>query len=148
MLISFGITIYHPTNEESYKIQKYFESRALIVQGGCAEDNKFHGDLYRFVFKTCKWEKIVTFAFDYYNISQKPDEDEEVKTLSPENQVAEPQLKEAELRCCHHTAVYYRNEERDYLFIIGGVKIVICVFMTPSRIRVTNLMFQGLLLCN
>lgn len=112
-----------PSNErESYKIQKYFESRALIVQGGCAEDNKFHGDLYRFVFKTCKWEKIVTFAFDYYNISQKPDEDEEVKTLSPENQVAEPQLKEAELRCCHHTAVYYRNEERDYLFIIGGVK--------------------------
>lgn len=108
--------------EEPSEVQSYFNKRSLIIQGGCAEGNQFFADFYRFVFDTCKWEKLTTYAYDYFNIPLEPGADDDGSLYTKENMVPHPELKEAELRCCHHTCVYYQNEERDYLFFLGGVK--------------------------
>lgn len=108
--------------EEPSEVQAYFNKRSFIVQGGCAEGNQFFADFYRFVFDTCRWEKFTTYAYDYFNIPLEPGADDDGSLYTKENMVASPELKEAELRCCHHTCVYYQNEERDYLFFLGGVK--------------------------
>lgn len=108
--------------EEPSEVQSYFDKRSFIIQGGCAEGNQFFADFYRFIFETCKWEKFTTYAYDYFNIPLEPGADDDGSLYTKENMVPNPELKEAELRCCHHTCVYYQNEERDYLFFLGGVK--------------------------
>ncbi|KAK6896771.1 Guanine nucleotide-binding protein subunit beta 1 [Candida tropicalis] len=118
----------HPHNGNTSKLhecktmQDFFDSKSLIVQGGCAENNQFFGDFYKFVFKTCSWEKIQSYAYDYYNIPLGAGDDEISDKLTRGSEVEHAELKEAEYRCCHHTALYYKNEERDYIFLIGGVK--------------------------
>ncbi|KAL6451559.1 TIM10 Mitochondrial import inner membrane translocase subunit TIM10 [Candida maltosa Xu316] len=110
------------SSQDSSQIEKFFDDRAFIIQGGCTENNQIYGDFYRFAFKTCKWEKVITYAYDHYNIPINTDDDEVANMLTKGNEIKNPELKEAEFRCCHHTALHYRNEERDYVFIIGGVK--------------------------
>lgn len=117
----------HSRNEsskihDSITVQDFFDAKSLIVQGGCAENNQYFGDFYKFVFKTCSWEKIQTYAYDYYNIPLGGGDDEISDKLTRGSEVEHPELKEAEYRCCHHTALYYKNEERDYIFLLGGVK--------------------------
>ncbi|KAI5955105.1 hypothetical protein KGF54_001666 [Candida jiufengensis] len=108
--------------EEPLQIQSFFKKRTMMIQGGCNENNEFFSDFYRFIFETCKWEKVTTYTYDYFNKPIKPGEDEDATEFTMDNVVADPELKEAELRCCHHTCLYYQNEERGYLFFVGGVK--------------------------
>ncbi|KAG7666061.1 uncharacterized protein J8A68_000491 [[Candida] subhashii] len=109
-------------NEAEAKPEKFFCDKAFMVQGGCNESMKFFGDFYMFVFESCKWEKVITYAYDYFNIPLAPDEDDDASRYTKENLVENPELKEAELRSCHHSALYYKNEERDYLFFLGGLR--------------------------
>lgn len=65
-----------------------------------------------------------SYAYDYYNIPLGAGDDEISDKLTRGSEVEHAELKEAEYRCCHHTALYYKNEERDYIFLIGGVKTI------------------------
>ncbi|CAI5759329.1 unnamed protein product [Candida verbasci] len=105
---------------ESSRIKAYFDRREFIIQGGCDNNQNFYGDFYRFSFIKCKWEKMTTYAYDYFNITHDGEEDGSLYTK--ENEIENPILKEAELRGCHHTALYYNNGRRSCLFFVGGVR--------------------------
>ncbi|RLV96162.1 hypothetical protein JA1_000300 [Spathaspora sp. JA1] len=107
---------------EISQAEQYLSNKALLVQGGCDESNNFFSDFWLFVFQTGKWERLNTFVYDSFNIPLEGDEDDDLDKYKPEYEVEQPELKEAELRSCHHTVMYYKNEERDYLFFIGGLR--------------------------
>ncbi|EDK46027.1 hypothetical protein LELG_04207 [Lodderomyces elongisporus NRRL YB-4239] len=114
------------------QVRSYFSGRAFVVQGGCTEDNQFFGDFYKFVFDTCKWEKMPTYTFDYFQKPLLPGEDDDATYYTKENTVDKPHLMEAEFRSCHHTCLYYQNEEHDYLFFIGGIVNEYLRFVDPK----------------
>ncbi|EGW35437.1 uncharacterized protein SPAPADRAFT_48431 [Spathaspora passalidarum NRRL Y-27907] len=107
---------------EISQAEQYLSSKALLVQGGCDDSNNFFSDFWLFVFQTGKWERLNTYVYDYFNVPLDPNEDDDLNKYTPQTEVETPELKPAELRGCHHTAMYYKNEERDYLFFIGGLR--------------------------
>lgn len=101
--------------------ESYFKGKALLIQGGCNEEYETFSDFYLYVFETGKWQTMSTYAYNYFDYPLQPHEDEDISKLTQENAKAESELVEAELRSCHHHALYYQNEGRDYLFFLGGL---------------------------
>lgn len=101
------------------KNASFFYDKALLVQGGC-DDTSVFSDFYVFVFNTGRWQTFTTYTRDYFETPLAPDADDDLEYYTRQNLVREPQLVEAELRACHHSTLYYRNEEHDYLFFLGG----------------------------
>ncbi|CAK7894361.1 hypothetical protein CAAN1_02S02322 [[Candida] anglica] len=108
------------TRKNVRTLENYFSGKALLVQGGCNEDYETFSDFYLFIFDTGKWQSMSTYAYDYFDSPLKPWEDENILNLTPEKIEQDADLVEAELRSCHHQTLYFKNEERDYLFFIGG----------------------------
>lgn len=96
--------------------QTYFNGKAFLIQGGINEKHESFSDLYLFVFDTGKWTPVTTYVHQYFDEDKEP---HMAKCRESENPL--PLLVEAELRACHHTALYYKNEDRDYLFFAGGI---------------------------
>mmetsp|Transcript_4489 Transcript_4489/g.4956 ORF Transcript_4489/g.4956 Transcript_4489/m.4956 type:complete len:1048 (-) Transcript_4489:607-3750(-) len=101
-------------------VEDFFNGKALLIQGGCNENFKTFSEFFVFVFETGKWQTLSTYVHDYFNSHKQPYEDDDASIFVKENEVASPKLIEAELRACHHSALYYKNDEKDYLFFIGG----------------------------
>lgn len=99
----------------------YFKGKALLIQGGVNENYETFSDFYLYVFETGKWQTMSTYTYDYFNSPLQPYEDDDISKLTQENAKADTELIEAELRSCHHHALYYQNEGRDYLFFMGGL---------------------------
>lgn len=96
--------------------QDYYSGKAFMVQGGIDEHNHAYSDLHLFVFDSGRWTTLSTYVHEYFSA----DEDSPIpKCKETENPF--PPLIEAELRACHHTALYYKNEDRDYLIFVGGI---------------------------
>lgn len=102
--------------------ESYFKKKSLIVHGGCNEQGAVFSDLYLFEFSTGKWQVLPTYAFDYFKMPKKPYEDDDGSLLLKENEVEEAELIEAELRSCHHSALYYQSDQSDFIFFMGGFK--------------------------
>lgn len=119
-----GHSISNETSKSASKgsTENFFSGKAFVVQGGCNDDFDFFSDFYIFKFDECRWEKLSTYLYDYFNVPLEAGGDDDGASYSKENELDEPALIEAELRACHHTALYYRNEERDYLFFMGGFR--------------------------
>lgn len=96
--------------------------KVFFIQGGIDENYKSFSDFYSYVFDTGKWESMSTYAYDYFDIPNQPYEDEEASKLTKETEVKDPQLKDAELRACHHTVLYQESGEYDYLIFLGGFR--------------------------
>ncbi|ODV80608.1 uncharacterized protein CANTADRAFT_33138, partial [Suhomyces tanzawaensis NRRL Y-17324] len=101
---------------------QYFKGKALLVQGGCNEEGESFSGFHLFLFDTGQWKTLTTYCYDYYEYPIKPYEDDDNSRFFKGGEVDDPKLIEAELRSCHHTALYYRNEGRDYLFFMGGFR--------------------------
>lgn len=110
-----GITAEQKTPDD------FFIGKALLIQGGCNENSDTFSDFYLFVFETGKWQTLSTYVHEYFNAAIQPFEDDDSSFFEKEKEIQDPKLIEAELRSCHHTALYYKNEERDYLFFVGGL---------------------------
>lgn len=108
------------TAHHSYNADLFFETKALMIHGGVDENKKVHSDMYMFHFNTRRWLVGQTYAFDYYELPKKPYEDEKTELLTLERQVENPKLVEAELRCCHHQALLFAEDGREYVAFVGG----------------------------
>lgn len=98
----------------------FFNGKALIIQGGINEDNEVFSDFFVFSFDTGKWTKLTTQAYDYFEKPIQPFEDEILTEEDFKHMKDDCKLIEAELRACHHTGVYYHNEESEFLIFAGG----------------------------
>lgn len=96
------------------------DSKTLIIQGGVDDQLQVFGDFYSYSFSTGLWQKMSTYAFDYYNIPKAPHTDEHVEDLAYESQVANAEPKEAELRCCHHKAMTFNEDGKAHVIFCGG----------------------------
>lgn len=99
----------------------FFNGKALLIQGGCNEKYETFSDFYLYVFETGKWQIMTTYVHDYFKSPIKPWEDEDISKLTYENMIKDPALIEAELRACHHQALYYKDAQEDYIFFVGGL---------------------------
>lgn len=99
----------------------YFERKSLIVQGGVDENYNVFSDFHVFNFSTGTWLIMLTYAFDYFDVPKQPFEDEVSEKLTFENQLADPELKDAELRCCHHKAMLCSIHGKESLVFVGGL---------------------------
>lgn len=95
-------------------------SKNLIIQGGVDDKQQVFGDFFSYSFSTGTWQKMSTYAFDYYNLPKEPYEDENLENLAYESQVADAEPKEAELRCCHHRATTYTEDGKAHVIFTGG----------------------------
>ncbi|CUM55441.1 unnamed protein product [Debaryomyces tyrocola] len=105
---------------KSKSVEDYFNGKALLIQGGCNENFETFSDFYVFVFEIGKWQTLSTYVHDYFNSPKQPYEDDDASIFVKENEDPNPKIIEAELRACHHSALYYKNDEKDYLFFMGG----------------------------
>lgn len=105
---------------KSKTVEEYFNGKALLIQGGCNENFETFSDFYVFVFEIGKWQTLSTYVHDYFNSPKQPYEDDDASLFVKENEDPNPKIIEAELRACHHSALYYKNDEKDYLFFMGG----------------------------
>ncbi|KAL7667087.1 Uncharacterized protein ABC855_g749 [[Candida] zeylanoides] len=101
--------------------ETFFFGKALLIQGGCNERHEVFSDFYLYVFSSGKWQTMSTYLYDYFQAPHQPWQDEDIASLGRDHVCADASLIEAELRSCHHHALYYKNEERDYLFFVGGL---------------------------
>lgn len=99
---------------------EYFDNKALLVHGGCNEEFETFNDIYLFEFESGKWQTLSTYVYDYYDSHKQPYEDDDSSIFVKENEVSDPKLVDAELRSCHHTALYYKDGGKDYVFFLGG----------------------------
>lgn len=100
--------------------EEYFKKKVLLIQGGCNENRDTFADFYIFRFEMGQWQEFNTFVYNYYNKRIGTNDDDNCLDLVPENEVTNPELVEAELRACHHTALYYNKFGREYVFFVGG----------------------------
>lgn len=107
-------------SHHSYNADLFFERKALMIHGGVDENNEVKNDMYMFHFNTRGWLVAQTYAFDYYDLPKQPYEDENTELLTLERQVENPKLVEAELRCCHHQALLFLEDGREYVAFLGG----------------------------
>lgn len=105
----------------SYSAAGLLERKNLLVQGGVDGDHNVFSDFYLFSFSTGKWLTFLTYAFDYFERPKQPYEDEECSALTLEAQVENPMVSESELRACHHHALLYKEDDREYIFFLGGL---------------------------
>lgn len=96
------------------------DSKRLIIHGGVNENKEVFSDFYSYSFSTETWQKLPTYAFDYYNKPKDPKDDEDLESLVYESQVADAVPKEAELRCCHHRASIYTEDGKTHVVFSGG----------------------------
>lgn len=96
------------------------DSKRLIIHGGVDENKEVFSDFYSYSFSTETWQKLPTYAFDYYNKPKRPTEDEDLESLVYESQVADAVPREAELRCCHHRASTYTEDGKEQVVFSGG----------------------------
>lgn len=94
--------------------------KRLVIHGGVDEKRQVFSDFYAFTFSTGTWEKMPTYAYDYYEKPKLPTEDEDVELLKYELQVANAELREAEFRCCHHRATTYSEDGKTNVIFCGG----------------------------
>lgn len=99
--------------------EEFFAQKGLLVQGGCDHHKQVFSDMFVFRFSTQKWETVDSFTYDYFNQQQKSAED---KDLVSENQNPTPDLVEAELRACHHQAIFYNNFGKQLVIFVGGFR--------------------------
>lgn len=104
----------------TYTFDLYLKNRCLLIQGGVDENNVVCSDVYIFNFSTYTWHKQQSFAFDYYNEPKQPFEDEVCEKLSLERASKNAPLVEAELRACHHHALLYEQDSKEYVLFVGG----------------------------
>lgn len=100
--------------------KEFLMGKALLVHGGCDENYETFSDFYVFVFKTGTWYTMSTFGYDYFGFEKNPDEDDDASKFSKDCELAEATMVEAELRACHHQAIYFKNDERHYLYFVCG----------------------------
>lgn len=96
--------------------------KAFFIQGGIDENYKSFTEFYLYLFDTGKWQLMNTYAYDYFNVDKQPFEDEDTSKLTKESEIDDPSLVDAELRACHHTALYHENGDYDYLIFLGGFR--------------------------
>lgn len=99
----------------------YYHDRAMVVHGGCNEQNETFSDLYVFFFESATWMILDTFCYDYFENKLDPDQDDDVANFTKEKLVSDAKMVEAELRSCHHTVLYHKSYEQDYLLFLGGL---------------------------
>lgn len=104
--------------EESVQCTYRLEGKLFVIHGGINEDYKSFSEFYVLNFDTGCWKEMSTYSFDYFNTPRQPFEDDEITELTKANEVKNPELKDAELRACHHTLLYYKN----YLIVLGGFR--------------------------
>lgn len=102
-------------------LDSFFFGKALLIQGGCNEHHEVFSDFFLYVFSSGKWQTMSTYLYNYFQAPHQPWQDEDIASLGRDHVCADALLIEAELRLCHHHALYYKNEERDYLFFVGGL---------------------------
>lgn len=107
--------LHHSINSDHF-----FERKCLLVHGGVDSNYDSFSELYMYSFATGKWEVMLTYAFDYFNLPKQPFEDEVTGDLLLEKQVKMPELIEAEFRSCHHRAHLYSQDGIEYVFFVGG----------------------------
>lgn len=111
----------HPNRSIRIKTpEDFFNHKALLVQGGCNDAKETFPDLYIFKFTTGEWEKMSTFSYKYYKSQEDPLRDDISDTLTEDEQIDSPEIIDAELRACHHTALYYNRLGREFIFFLGG----------------------------
>lgn len=98
----------------------FFDGKALFVQGGVDDKGIPKSDFNVFSFDNGKWYPFQTYMFNYFDNHIQPYEDDDGTSFSCDREVADPKLVEAELRACHHSSLFYQNEENDYLIFLGG----------------------------
>lgn len=103
-------------------LERFFSTKTFIVQGGTNEKYETFSDFYIFDFLTCTWQLYNTYAFNYFDSKLQPYEDDDISLYSDERKVKNPELEEAELRASHHSAIFYRADDWDYLFFFGGYR--------------------------
>lgn len=108
--------------KHSYGPSSFFKGRKLLIQGGCDSLGNYFSDFFIFLFDTGTWESLETYCYDYFDRPVDPDMDDERSELRRENMIDPPKFVTAELRSCHHTALYYRSYDQDYLIFIGGFR--------------------------
>lgn len=93
--------------------------KAMMVHGGCNEKYETFSDLYLFFFDTGRWQLLSTYIYDFGNAENTSVADEDPQ--NGEQSVSYgPGLLDAELRCCHHQAIYFKNDDRDYIIFLPG----------------------------
>jgi hypothetical protein len=110
------------TDSKLEETDEFLDGKAFLFQGGIDENHQSFSDLYLYVFSTGKWQTLDTYSYDYFEDSKQPYQDDHSSRLSKKKEVANPQFVDAELRACHHTAMYYRSEGSEYLIFMGGVR--------------------------
>lgn len=100
--------------------EEFFDRKAILIHGGCNDEKQTFPDMYVFKFTTGEWEEMSTYSYQYYENQENPFEDDASDDLTKENQIKDPDLIDAELRACHHTALYYNKLGREFVFFLGG----------------------------
>lgn len=111
----------NPTSSSiSVNAAGFFSKKVLVVHGGINAKGKTFADFIVFSFLTGRWELMTTYCHDYFNVPKQPFEDDDSSMFTKEKEANDSPLMEAELRACHHTMLYYKWEDRGYLFFLGG----------------------------
>lgn len=92
--------------------------KAMMVHGGCNEKYETFSDLYLFFFDTGRWQLLSTYVYDFGSAENTSTADE--SSQNGEKYSYGPGLLDAELRCCHHHAIYFKNDDRDYVVFLSG----------------------------
>lgn len=113
------------TNEKSsgsstQTTENFLKKRSLMIQGGVDENNHVCSDIYIFNFAKGKWHRQQSYAYDYYGEPKQPYEDEVTEKLTLEAASCDAPLVEAELRACHHHALLYEQDNKEYVLFVGG----------------------------
>lgn len=98
----------------------FFDGKLWVIHGGVDDDLNHFSDFYVFNFDTGHWLTFETLVFDYFNAPLQPYEDQDPLAFDFDKADPNPKLIPAELRSCHHTMLYYQNEENEYLFFVAG----------------------------
>lgn len=100
--------------------ESYLNKKSLLIQGGVNENNEVCSDIFIFNFTTFTWHKHQSYAYDYHGVPKQPFEDEQTDLLTLEEASIKPPLVEAELRACHHHALLYEQDKKEYVLFVGG----------------------------
>ena len=110
-----------PSEDESNHSLTLKDKR-IFIHGGVDENYNLFSDIFIYDIESGSWELMKTYIFDTYQQDKLPSDDEPPTNFKRGDEKASPPIVEAELRACHHFAMYHTLKQQDLVIFFGGFR--------------------------
>lgn len=109
-------------NDDELDLSLTLKDKRIFIHGGVDETFNLFSDIFVYDIGANSWELMQTYIFDTYQQDKLPADDEASENLRRGDEKENPPIVDAELRACHHFAMFHKLSQQDLVIFFGGFR--------------------------